>query len=148
MSRPYDQINQFWAAHLDNRPRGFGHRLDVPCRAVAARGNHALKVFTVAVASAARLTRLREAMPLSNAIAGIDLRCEPGWLRRLLYPVFAALAAAAAPGRCAADATRSNMTCLMPSMRKPARSKGLNAACTSGLASWRLMNWGCVMWYR
>jgi hypothetical protein len=95
----------------------------------------------------ARLTRLREAMPLSNAIAGIDLRCEPGWLRRLIYPAFAALAAGAAPGRCAADATRSNMTCLMPSMRKPARSRGLNAACTSGLASGRLMNWGCVTWY-
>jgi hypothetical protein len=32
----------------------------------------------------------------------------------------------------------------MPRMRKPARSMGLNAACTSGLASRRLMTWGWV----
>jgi len=53
-------------------------------------------------------------------------------------------AVAAAPGACLAEATRRTMTCLMPSMRKPTRSMGLNAACTSGLASWRLMTWGCV----
>jgi hypothetical protein len=63
------------------------------------------------------------------------------WLRRLIYPAFVA---AAAPGRCSADTTCRVMTCLMPSMRRPARSVELNAASTSGLASWRLMIWGCV----
>lgn len=57
---------------------------------------------------------------------------------------YLAFAVATAPGACLAEAIRRTMTCLMPSMRKPTRSMGLNAACTSGLASWRLMTWGCV----
>src|SRR5437867_3367434 len=46
-------------------------------------------------------------------------------VRELIYPAFAALAPASASGRSTAGAIRSTMTCLMPSMRKPARSSGL-----------------------
>jgi hypothetical protein len=67
-----------------------------------------------------------------------------GRLRRRIHPVFAVFAAAAAPGGCSADTTRRSVICLMPSMAKPARSMGLNAVCTSGLASSRLMSWGWV----
>jgi hypothetical protein len=90
-----------------------------------------------ALALAERLLSGRSA----DAIAALICAANPRWLRRLIYPAFAS---AAAPGRCSADTTRRIMTCLMPSMRKPARSIGLNAASTSGLASWRFMNWGCV----
>jgi hypothetical protein len=92
---------------------------------------------------ATRLARLCEAMPLSNELEGIDLRSEPEVAVATDYPAFAA---AAGPGRCSADSTRRIITCLMPSMRKPARFMRLNAACTSGLASWRLMTWGWVTW--
>lgn len=92
----------------------------------------------------ARLARLREALPPSNAIAGSICAANLWWLRRLIYPASAAFVAAAARGWCSADTILRIMTCLMPSTRKPARSVGLNAACTSGLASWRLVIWGCV----
>ena len=92
----------------------------------------------------ARLARLREALPPGNAIAGSIRAATLWWLRRLIYPAFAAFVAAAARGWCSAEATRRIMTCLMPSTRKPARSMGLNAASTSGLASWRLVIWGLV----
>ncbi len=127
----------------------------MPCRAVAATWHHswraALSSQRVEVRSAdlqvprlaryARLARLREVMPLSNAIAGSICAANLWWLRRLIYPAFMA---AAARGWCWADTTRRIMTCLMPSMRKPARSMGLNAASASGLASWRFMIWGLV----
>ena len=64
----------------------------------------------VRLARNARLTRLRAAMPLSGAIAGSICAANPGWLRRLIYPAFAA---AAVPGRCSADTTRRIITCLM-----------------------------------
>jgi hypothetical protein len=92
----------------------------------------------------ARLARLREALPPGNAIAGSICAANLWWLWRLIYPAFTAFVAAAARGWCSAEATRRIMTCLMPSTRKPARSMGLNAACTSGLASWRLVIWGLV----
>src|SRR5260370_19970912 len=73
-----------------------------------------------------------------------DVQCRTEPDQRGHYPAFAALAAVAGPGRCPADTTRRILTCLMPSMRKPARSVGLNAACTRGVAFPRLLSPGWV----